>query len=123
MTQHKLWETLSTYSIFKSEPADPQTSENTGTLRWSYEAPLTVGSSPLLESLERMSGALPKDTKSRTNPLQHTLQTLSDLTGYISTQVYAPLRSSSNISPAAEEFKREVRTLKGLVLNRYAFSG
>ncbi|KAF9054935.1 hypothetical protein BDZ89DRAFT_937963 [Hymenopellis radicata] len=119
--EHTLWETLSTYSIFRSEPVEPDTSENTGVVRWTYEAPVPSGPSPLMDSLEKMSSALPKDTKARTVPLQHTLQSLSDLTGYISAQVYAPYRSAGNASPAAEEFKREVRTLKGLVLNRRSF--
>jgi hypothetical protein len=60
---------------------------------------------------------------------QHALQTLSDFTGYISTQIYQPFRPiqggtgfhmmmTSSLGPAEEEFKREVRALKGLVLNR-----
>ncbi|KAF8915341.1 hypothetical protein CPB85DRAFT_1432946 [Mucidula mucida] len=116
--EHKLWETLSTYSIFRSEPVE---SDASGVVRWTYEAPVPSGPSPLMDSLEKLSSTLPKDTKTRTVPLQHTLQSLSDLTGYISAQVYAPYRSGANASPAAEEFKREVRTLKGLVLNRRSF--
>ena len=56
------------------------------------------------------------------------MQALSDLTGYISSQVYLPYRgfsgvggfsgSSSLLSPAEEELRREIRALKGLVLNR-----
>lgn len=52
---------------------------------------------------------------------------MSDFTGYLSTQVYLPYRSPSvaGILPSGngqstveEELRREIRALKGLVLNR-----
>lgn len=64
----------------------------------------------------------------RTSLFQRTLQFLSDFTGEISAQVYLPYRPSTmgaGIPPLAEtssiedELRREIRALKGLVLNRY----
>jgi hypothetical protein len=62
------------------------------------------------------------------NPFQHTLQALSDFTGYITTQLYAlPSTSSyrglgynagSTLGSDEEELRKEIRALKGLVLNR-----
>jgi hypothetical protein len=92
--------------------------------RWTYSAPTPLEPSPLLQSVTMLSSALPQAPRS--NSYQRTLQTLSDFTGYISTQIYQPFRPggtgfhgmSSTLGPAEEEFKREVRSLKGLVLNR-----
>ena len=66
----------------------------------------------------------------RRSVFQRTLQFLSDFTGEISAQVYLPYRPSTmgaGIPPLAEtssiedELRREIRALKGLVLNRYYF--
>jgi hypothetical protein len=50
---------------------------------------------------------------------------MTDFTGYISTQMYVPYVSlgsrygaSSAMDPAEEEVRKEIRALKGLVLNR-----
>jgi hypothetical protein len=93
--------------------------------RWTYSAPTPPDPSPLLQSVTTLSSALPQAPRS--NSYQHTLQALSDFTGYISTQIYQPFRPThsgtgfhgmtSILGPAEEEFKREVRALKGLVLN------
>ena len=73
---------------------------------------------------------LAKDIKTRTSLFQRTLQFLSDFTGEISAQVYLPYRPSTmgvGIPPLTEkssiedELRREIRALKGLVLNRYYF--
>jgi hypothetical protein len=60
--------------------------------------------------------------------LQDTLQTASSFTGYLATQLYTPPVSLSFRAPgvmtanstfsAKEELRREIRALKGLVLNR-----
>lgn len=71
----------------------------------------------------------PADTTGQ-SPAQRALQAMSDLTGYISTQVYVPYRPPVNgayqyghqLGPAEEEFRREIRALKGLALNRYVNS-
>jgi hypothetical protein len=70
---------------------------------------------------------MPKDTRDRKSLFQYTLQSLSDFTGYISTQVYLPYRpppmgkglpNSGSQNTLEEELRREIRALKGLVLNR-----
>lgn len=60
---------------------------------------------------------------------QRTLQVLSDFTGYITTQTYTlslpSIRSTNGIAsggnPVEDELRREIRALKGLVLNRRSF--
>ncbi|KAK0461924.1 uncharacterized protein EV420DRAFT_1527919, partial [Desarmillaria tabescens] len=125
--EHKLWETLTTLTVFKSLPENTHPSDN---VRWTFDPPTPPVPSPLLTSLNDLSAALPRDAKTKTTALQHTLQSLSDLTGYISAQVYVPFRpysasgqsNSGNTPPTpAEELKREIRALKGLVLNRRSF--
>ena len=69
-------------------------------------------------------------------PQARTLQSLTSLTAYISSQMYASGGGRFNYSsygvggggvngqssnPAAEEMRREIKALKGLVLNRYVF--
>ncbi|KAG7449418.1 uncharacterized protein BT62DRAFT_964598 [Guyanagaster necrorhizus] len=125
--EHKLWETLTTLTVFRSLPEDTHPSDN---VRWTFDPPTPPVPSPLLNSLNELSAALPRDSKTKTTALQHTLQSLSDLTGYISAQVYVPFRpysasgqsNNNNTSPTpADELKREIRALKGLVLNRRSF--
>ena len=66
---------------------------------------------------------------------QHMLQTLTDLTGYLTTQTYLTAAggpsgygmagyttSSALATPQQEEIRKEIRTLKGLALNRYCAS-
>lgn len=60
---------------------------------------------------------------------QHTYQALSELTGYIATQTYAiphGMRAPGvglgvPLTTEEEEVRREIRALKGLVLNRRSF--
>lgn len=130
--QQKLWETLSTCPLFTGTPSLPTPSatgerlEDQKPTRWTYEPPKPQDPPPLLGSLVKLSSAFPKTP--RQSPYQHTLQTLADFTGYITTQIYLPYRTQtssmgfpgagSTLSPPEEEFRREIRALKGLVLNR-----
>jgi hypothetical protein len=132
--QPELWETLSTCPLFSripvqtSRPVSPQENEGVEvTMRWTYTPPEPTDPSPLLKSLDGLASSLPRGVKLRTSTFQHTLESVSDLTGYLSTQVYLPYRpppgmvlhNSGNLSPAEEDLRREIRALKGLVLNRY----
>ena len=62
---------------------------------------------------------------------QNTLQTLSDFTGYITTQTYSLGVSTRStgigvttvLGAEEDELRREIRALKGLVLNRRSFLG
>ena len=94
---------------------------------WSYTPPPPLLPSPLLSSLATLRNSfLPP--RSETNPFQYTLQALSDFTGYITTQLYALPSISSyrgpgysaggTLGPNEEELRKEIRALKGLVLNR-----
>jgi hypothetical protein len=69
-------------------------------------------------------------TQSRPTPgrFQHTLQAFADFTGELTAQVYAlpsyavnrPMfGGETKLPPEADEVRREIRALKGLVLNRY----
>jgi len=62
---------------------------------------------------------------------QHMLQTLTDLTGYLTTQIYTLpsggisgygvtgyTTTSTLASPQQEELRKEIRAMKGLVLSR-----
>lgn len=68
----------------------------------------------------------------RNKPSAGALQTLADFVAYLSAQTYsyalpystARFNNSGTVSgnPANEEAKREIRSLKGLVLNRHGLS-
>ncbi|KAI0650553.1 hypothetical protein C8Q79DRAFT_944226 [Trametes meyenii] len=143
--EETLWQTLTTTPIFQpaplppappgSSPSPPPPSPSSDTV-WTYTAPSPPAPPALLTSLTSLSAALPAPAPA-TNPpqpkFQHTFQALSDLTGYITTQTYAAplgLRAPGvgvgvglnvPLSPEAEEVRREIRALKGLVLNRRSF--
>ncbi|KAI6003650.1 hypothetical protein EDD15DRAFT_2191731 [Pisolithus albus] len=119
-------------------------------LLWKY-TPATPPVPPILASLSKLRLALPRKPQSRSststvlpmsasqpsllpNPCQRTLQVLSDFTGYITTQTYS-LGMLSSTAPSSiirgaagtgdsvqeDEIRREIRALKGLVLNRRSF--
>ncbi|KAH9850768.1 hypothetical protein C2E23DRAFT_887106 [Lenzites betulinus] len=100
---------------------------------WTYTAPTPSPPPPLLTSLSALSSALPPPTPTPSSTpaqpkFQHTFQALSDLTGYIAAQTYAAptavgrgLGLAVPLAPAEEEVRREIRALKGLVLNRRSF--
>ncbi|KAI0353022.1 hypothetical protein OH77DRAFT_1427793 [Trametes cingulata] len=142
--QHEetLWQTLTTTPIFQPAPLPPSaTNTSTSTPApppapspdtvWTYVPPSPPPPPPLLASLTTLASSLPaRDPSSPPQPkYQHTFQALSDLTGYIATQTYASplgLRAPGvglgiPLSPEEEEVRREIRALKGLVLNRRSF--
>lgn len=133
--ERKLWETLSTCSLFTGTPSLPTPNgedfEDQKPTRWTYTSPTPVDPSPVMKSMTTLSKALPKSSVTKHNAGQHMLQALSDFTGYISTQLYPPYRPSSgamgflgtgaSLGPAEDEFRREIKALKGLVLNRRSF--
>jgi len=129
--QQRLWEVLSSCPSFVANPplTPPSTSQEPQPLsRWSYSPPLPSDPSPVVKSLSSLKLSLPKDQASKPSIFQSTLQSLSDFVGYISTQVYMPYRPptsgvgvGSNLNPIEEQLRREIRALKGLVLNRRSF--
>ncbi|KAI6130323.1 hypothetical protein EDD16DRAFT_1515507 [Pisolithus croceorrhizus] len=119
-------------------------------LLWKY-TPATAPAPPVLASLSKLRSVLPRKPQSRSgtssvlpmpapqlshvpSPYQRTLQVLSDFTGYITTQTYS-LGMLSSTAPSSiirgtvaaggsvqeDEIRREIRALKGLVLNRRSF--
>lgn len=129
-----MWETLSTSPLFgKVVPAtasisqrDAMESTSGSQTHWEYITPAPVDDPLLFKSLLKLSSELPRDFKMRKSPFQHILQSLSDFTGYISTQVYLPYRPPASVgipnaggqSSIEEDLRKEIRALKGLVLNR-----
>ncbi|KAG6878582.1 hypothetical protein C0993_003037 [Termitomyces sp. T159_Od127] len=127
-----LWKTLSTSSLFTGTTPEGESGEDQTPTRWSYNNPAPVEPSPVVKSIKKLTISLPKNSEPRHKSREHTLQALSEFTGYISTQMYMPYQApssaagflsghSSSIGPAEEEFRREIRALKGLVLNRRSF--
>jgi len=118
--QEKLWETLSTNPLFQHEEVD-------NVSIWTYTAPPPVPEPPLLQSLHALRSAFPERPAPQTGRFQHTLEALTDLTGFIATGTYSFFRPptaqfmSSQLSTDEEEVRREIRALKGLVLNRRSF--
>lgn len=130
--EQTLWEALTSCPLFiRTSELSPErrADETTIITRWSYQPRDPPEPSQLQKSFIQLSHSLPR-TQTQSNKYNHTLEALSELTGYISTQTYLPYRtlssvsgfsSSSLLSPAEEELRREIRALKGLVLNRRSF--
>lgn len=140
--QDRLWETLNLHpSRFRSSSAATPT--------WVYIPPDLTSPTQYLTSLDLLSKSLPTNaesssaketgtgsTKQSWKPkYQHALQTLTDLTGYLTTQTYTLpsggfsgfgiagyTTSSSLATPQQEELRKEIRALKGLVLSRWGSS-
>lgn len=120
--QNSLWQTLTTCPLFQH--SESESAKNLAIYHWSYHPPTPPTPSPLLSSLSSLSSSLPPSSTNM-RPSQHTLQTLTDFTGYLTTQVYSfpfHIPGGSHLSPAEEELRREIRALKGLVLNRCVFA-
>ncbi|KAJ3551653.1 hypothetical protein NM688_g4582 [Phlebia brevispora] len=112
----KLWHILSDTALFESQEVD-------GLNIWSYRPPPIPSPPPLVMSLQALDKALP-ETRPNESVLQKTLQTLSDFTGYIASQTYTSpfyYGITSALTSEEEEIRREIRALKGLVLNRRSF--
>jgi hypothetical protein len=110
-------------------------------LLWKYVPPPLPHTSPLLASLVNLQATLPRSQEgtpassgglpltSTISAKQRTLQVLSDFTGYITTQTYSlglpSIRGTGGVTsggnPVEDELRREIRALKGLVLNRRSF--
>ncbi|ESK94489.1 hypothetical protein Moror_8147 [Moniliophthora roreri MCA 2997] len=124
--EHKLWDTLTTSPLFESsKPAAESDSIHQPAVHWAYRPPEPQPTPPLMASLDALSSNISQGRPTiQTSPAQRTLQSASELTGYISTQVYVPYRpfgTNPSSSPAEEEIRKEIKALKGLVLNRRSF--
>ncbi|KAG9317368.1 hypothetical protein JVU11DRAFT_1567 [Chiua virens] len=144
--QNDLWNRLNDCSLFVSSVPKPGAPgplplDHPSRLLWKYIPPPSRPTPPLLTSLANLRAALPRGkeaaptTSSSLSKVptmsarQRTLQALSDFTGYITTQTYAlglpslrgPNSGGSSGNLAEDELRREIRALKGLVLNRRSF--
>ncbi|KAF7975120.1 hypothetical protein HWV62_10413 [Athelia sp. TMB] len=115
-----LWSTLSSNSAFSYTDTDE-------TSIWKYTAPVPSSPPPLMSSLATLRSTMPQPQPEKNSALQHALQTISEFTGYLTTQIYAmPIHRppgfgpSQTLNPEEEELRKEIRALKGLVLNRCA---
>ncbi|KAJ6538536.1 hypothetical protein DFH09DRAFT_78570 [Mycena vulgaris] len=133
--EHHLWETLSTCPLFvpshspsPDSTAAAPTSADQDVVYWGYAPPVSHPPTALMQSLASLSASIPKPSPEKRSALQHALQAMTDFTGYISTQMYAPYMPSvhrlvpgGHLAPAEEDVRKEIRALKGLVLNRRSF--
>lgn len=128
-------------SYFRPSSADTPT--------WTYIPPDPAPPTQYLSSLNSLFKSLPpnaelfsaKETdtggpgRSWKPKYQHMLQTLTDLTGYLTTQTYVLpsggfsgygvtgyTTTSTLATPQQEELRKEIRAMKGLVLSRYSSS-
>ncbi|TFK68216.1 hypothetical protein BDN72DRAFT_821582 [Pluteus cervinus] len=129
--EEKLWDTIVDSPLFSASTTTADGSE-TKVTRWTYVPPVTPPPPPLVASLSKLRDALPK-TSTKERPYQRTLQILTDFTGDISMKVHLPYHSTISTGfglnkPVAEEkpsveedIRREIREIKGLLLNRKTF--
>jgi hypothetical protein len=97
------------------------------------ETPPTDSVSPAspTQSLDDLRAALSQASRER-NKYAHTFKALTDLTGFLSRETFTLYGTKSGfrhgyssghpLNPAEEDIRREIRALKGLVLNRYVES-
>ena len=124
--QESLWKTLNDSPLFHPT----ETSSTSEPPRWSYHVPdpATQSTPPLLPALTKLQSSVAQAVSARpTHRFQHTLQSLIDFTGYLTTKTYA-LASAMHRLPGTtpssataieeEEIRMEIKALKGLVLNR-----
>ncbi|KAH0839838.1 hypothetical protein J3R83DRAFT_787 [Lanmaoa asiatica] len=143
--QNDLWNQLNACPLFVSLPKpgapSPVPLDHPWRLLWKYVPPPLLTTPPLLASLANLQAALPCSQELASassggpppvptiSARQRTHQVLSDFTGYITTQTYSlglsSIRSANGVAsdgnPVQDELRREIRALKGLVLNRRSF--
>ena len=144
--QNDLWNQLNDCSCFVSSVPKPDAIshlplDHPSRRLWTYVPPVLPPTPPLFAGLASLQAALVRNQEAApaspdgTPPTfamsarQRALQVLSDFTGYITTQTYSfslpSIRGINGVmasgNPVEEEFRREIRALKGLVLNRRSF--
>ncbi|KAH8094832.1 hypothetical protein BXZ70DRAFT_946229 [Cristinia sonorae] len=113
-----LWNCLNNTPLFVKREAE-------GKEAWTYTPQTPPPPPPSFISLSNLRSSLPQPPSNQPR-FQHTMQALSDFTGYIAAQTYGiptnfRLGMGALLSPEAEDVRREIRALKGLVLNRRSF--
>ncbi|PCH40818.1 hypothetical protein WOLCODRAFT_162568 [Wolfiporia cocos MD-104 SS10] len=124
--QEELWRVLTStphlFHCIDESSEDPH---------WVYTAPELIDersyNGSTLSSLSSLKHALEKAAQREQTRYQGLLDTLSELTGYVASRTYMVTSSFGQIygavqlSPEEEDVRREIRALKGLVLNRRTF--
>ncbi|KAJ4471161.1 hypothetical protein J3R30DRAFT_3299867, partial [Lentinula aciculospora] len=124
--EHTLWDVLSTSSAFEVLTSQDSPEGTSAPVYWVYVPPKPVVPTPFLSSLESLSKTVSTyQPTSTSSPYQHTLQAMSEFTGYISSNLYTPYRpppipgiAAPLTGESTDVLKKEIRALKGLVLNR-----
>ena len=144
--QSDLWDRLNACPLFVSSvPKSDATSslplDHPSRFVWKYAPPPLPPIPPLFASLANLQAALPRSQETVSTSFggppptpamstrQRTLQVLSDFTGYITTQTYSlslpSVRGTNGVTSSGnlveDELRREIKVLKGLVLNRRSF--
>ncbi|KAE9410006.1 hypothetical protein BT96DRAFT_1077514 [Gymnopus androsaceus JB14] len=127
--EHSLWDTLSTTPVFEGVISEDSPEGPSAPVRWVYIPAKPNTTTPFLSSLDSLSAAVAvRKPTSMPSPYQHTLQAMSEFTGYISSNLYTPYRpppipgmGSPSTGEPTDDLKKEIRALKGLVLNRKSF--
>ncbi|KAI0321946.1 hypothetical protein OF83DRAFT_1236464 [Amylostereum chailletii] len=121
--QERLWNTLNESPRFQNATevvGDPA--------HWSFVPPAPPPPSSLVSSLSDLKSSLPgPELSTAPGRFQHTLQAMSDFTGYLTTETYTLSTRQRHGLPGVkvvtgieeDEVRKEIRALKGLVLNRY----
>jgi hypothetical protein len=93
------------------QPAQPPAQTAGGKLALQEKEEVESPVNPVLPSLEKLLKSIPPRWKPR---FASTLQDMTDMTGFITSHMYAP-----NVPSIAEaEVRKEIRATKGLLLNR-----
>lgn len=119
--ENELWNVLCSSTLFEENATNDVSV-------WTFKAPPPPPPSALESSLSALREALPGPIRDRKNT-RDTYEALSSFTGYLSSQLYAlpsnirftATGMSTALSPEEEEIRREIRALKGLMLNRRSF--
>ncbi|KAF9076978.1 hypothetical protein BDP27DRAFT_1379862 [Rhodocollybia butyracea] len=126
--EHALWDTLSNSPAFEGLISQDSPEGSSAPVCWSYVRPEPIESTPFVTSLDSLSDTASTYKSPASSPYQPTLQSMSEFTGYISSNIYTPYRppsipgiASPLTAEPADELKKEIRALKGLVLNRKSF--
>jgi len=122
--QEQLWNALNESPRFRNAAeteSDPA--------HWSYISPPLPDPSPSVLSLEKLRASISASRTESSPRYQHGLQTLANFTGYLTAETYSlsgrslriPGTNTTSPSSQEDEVRKEIRALKGLVLNRKTF--
>jgi hypothetical protein len=113
--------------ILRSTPIFHEDIDKSNIARWSYVPPQAPAPPAIVAALSTLSAALPRTVSHHQElraPARGLFQSLTDLTAFVTSHAYGlsfgarGTFGDPKISSGAEEVRKEIRALKGLVLNR-----